>query len=56
MRGIVLTRELSELLKQTLDMHPYSNIIHIGCDEVTLTNAHPQCRDSWVDVPQRYVE
>ena len=30
-----------DLLQQTLDMHPNSNIIHIGCDEVILTNSHP---------------
>ncbi|CAF0912075.1 unnamed protein product [Adineta ricciae] len=47
---------LEDLLKQTLDMHPYSNIIHIGCDEVILTNSHPQCREAWMDVPERYVD
>ena len=45
-----------DLLKQTLDLHPNSNIIHIGCDEVVLTNSHPQCQDSWMGIPERYVE
>jgi len=47
---------LLDLLQQTLDMHPNSNIIHIGCDEVVLTNSHPQCRDVFMDIPQRYIE
>jgi hypothetical protein len=45
-----------DLLQQTLDMHPNSNIIHIGCDEVTLTNIHPQCHEKAMSVPERYVE
>ena len=44
------------LLQQTLDLHPNSNMIHIGCDEVILTNSHPQCQEKWMDVPERYVE
>jgi len=47
---------LVDLLQQTLDLHPNSNIIHIGCDEVVLTNSHPECRDSMVDTSQRYIE
>ncbi|UJR33027.1 hypothetical protein I4U23_020486 [Adineta vaga] len=47
---------LEDLLKQTLDMHPYSNTIHIGCDEVILTNSHPNCREIQMDISQRYVE
>ncbi|CAF5050210.1 unnamed protein product, partial [Rotaria sp. Silwood1] len=31
---------LQDLLQQTLDMHPNSNKIHIGCDEVMLHNVH----------------
>ncbi|CAF2587920.1 unnamed protein product [Rotaria sp. Silwood2] len=46
---------LEDLLQQTLDMHPNSNIIHIGCDEVALTNSHPQCQETWMDVPERYI-
>ena len=45
-----------DLLQQTLDLHPNSNIIHIGCDEVILTNSHPQCRDAYMDIPERYIE
>ncbi|CAF1015761.1 unnamed protein product [Adineta steineri] len=47
---------LEDLLTQTLDMHPFSNIIHIGCDEVVLTNSHPQCRETSMDIPERYVD
>lgn len=36
-------------------MHPESNTIHIGCDEVILTNSHPQCQQTWIDVPERYI-
>ncbi|CAF1014560.1 unnamed protein product [Rotaria sp. Silwood1] len=46
---------LEDLLQQTLNMHPNSNIIHIGCDEVALTNSHPQCQEIWMDVPERYI-
>ncbi|CAF0848574.1 unnamed protein product [Rotaria sordida] len=46
---------LEDLLQQTLDMHPNSNIIHIGCDEVTLTNSHPKCQEISMDVPERYI-
>lgn len=45
-----------DLLQQTLDMHPNSNIIHIGCDEVVLANLHPQCREASMDFPTRYIE
>lgn len=48
-------KSVLDLLQQILDMHSYSNIIHIGCDEVVLTNSHPQCRDNWMDTPERYV-
>jgi len=37
-------------------MHPNSNIIHIGCDEVILTNSHPQCRETVMDIPDRYID
>lgn len=47
---------LVDLLQQTLDLHPNSNIIHIGCDEVVLTNSHPECRESMMDTSQRYIE
>ncbi|CAM4888165.1 unnamed protein product [Rotaria socialis] len=46
---------LEDLLQQTLDMHPDSDTIHIGCDEVILTNSHPQCQQAWADVPERYI-
>jgi hexosaminidase len=49
-------RFFQDLLQQTLDMHPNSNIIHIGCDEVVLTNTHPLCRDAFADIPTRYIE
>ena len=37
-------------------MHPNSNIIHIGCDEVVLTNTHPQCQDDTMDMSERYIQ
>ena len=46
----------SDLLQQTIDMHPNSNIIHIGCDEVVLTNTHPQCQDDTADMSERYIQ
>lgn len=48
--------DVLDLLQQTLDMHPNSNIIHIGCDEVVLTNMHPECRETSMDFPRRYIE
>lgn len=51
-----ITRKCLDLLQQTLDMHPNSNIIHIGCDEVVLANLHPQCREASMDFPTRYIE
>jgi hypothetical protein len=45
-----------DLLQQTLDMHPNSNIIHIGCDEVTLTNSHHQCQTTKMSIFERYIE
>jgi aryl carrier-like protein len=53
---LFLLEIILDLLQQTLDMHPNSNIIHIGCDEVILTNSHPQCREKWMDIPERYIE
>ena len=36
-------------------MHPNSDIIHIGCDEVVLAASHPQCRETSMDIPERYI-
>jgi len=45
-----------DLLQQTLDMHPNSNIIHIGCDEVMLTNSNSQCQEIKMSVSEKYIE
>ena len=44
-----------DLLRQTLDLHPHSQMIHIGCDEVALTNSHPQCSSNHLSTYQRYL-
>lgn len=44
-----------DLLKQTLDLHPDSTIIHIGCDEVRLRNAHQKCRSTAFSISEQYV-
>ncbi|CAF1178742.1 unnamed protein product [Adineta steineri] len=45
-----------DLLQQTLNMHPNSNIIHIGCDEVTLKNLHPHCQAKQMSISETYIE
>lgn len=45
-----------DLLQQTLDMHPDSKIIHIGCDEVALQNFHEQCNVKHMSIQERYIE
>ncbi|CAF3832048.1 unnamed protein product [Rotaria sordida] len=47
---------LQDLLQQTLDMHPNSNKIHIGCDEVMLKNVHDQCYVKQMNKSERYVD
>jgi len=37
-------------------MHPNSNIIHIGCDEVRLTDHHAQCSATHMSKSERYIE
>ncbi len=45
-----------DLLQQTLDMHPNSNIIHIGCDEVSLTYSNSQCQTTQMSTYERYIK
>ncbi|CAF2966100.1 unnamed protein product [Rotaria sp. Silwood2] len=47
---------LQDLLQQTLDMHPNSNKIHIGCDEVMLYNVHDQCYKKQMNKSERYID
>ncbi|CAF1179632.1 unnamed protein product, partial [Didymodactylos carnosus] len=47
---------LEDLLKQTLNLHPNINTIHIGCDEVSPMNVHPKCRDDNIGNPERYIQ
>ncbi|CAF3812291.1 unnamed protein product [Rotaria magnacalcarata] len=46
---------LEDLLQQTLDMHPNSNIIHIGCDEVSLKYSNPACNEASTSISEQYV-
>lgn len=36
-------------------MHPNSHMIHIGCDEVVLTNAHRDCSRASMSTYERYL-
>ncbi|CAF1299656.1 unnamed protein product, partial [Rotaria sordida] len=47
---------LQDLLQQTLDMHPNSNKIHIGCDEVMLNNVHDECYIKQMKKSERYID
>ncbi|CAF1183623.1 unnamed protein product [Didymodactylos carnosus] len=47
---------LGDLLQETLDMHPNSNKIHIGCDEVMLKDILDECYIKQMNKSERYVE
>jgi hypothetical protein len=44
-----------DLLQQTLDMHPNSKKIHIGCDEVMLNDANDQCHNRRMSKSEKYI-
>ncbi|CAF1335484.1 unnamed protein product [Rotaria sp. Silwood1] len=46
---------LEDLLQQTLDMHPDSNIIHIGCDEVILKYSNSACPETDMSISAIYI-
>ena len=37
-------------------MHPNSQMIHIGCDEVVLTNSHRECSTTSMSIYERYLD
>lgn len=36
-------------------MHPHSQMIHIGCDEVVLTDSHRECSRTSMNTYERYL-
>ncbi|CAF1181394.1 unnamed protein product [Adineta ricciae] len=47
---------LEDLVQQTLDMHPNSQTIHIGCDEVIVTNTNPSCEGKTMSSAETYIQ